>query len=144
VQLTWPRPNRSLGFVDALALTGLLGFLVARFIPVAKLPFWGCTLRSTTGWPCPGCGLTRVAEGIARGELLAAWEANPLATVAALGFVVAITLSALHLVFALPLPQLRLEAREASWARRAVVALVVVNYAWVVLRVRFPDVLASL
>jgi hypothetical protein len=139
VTLIWPPPNRKIGTLDALALTGVLGLLVARFVPLARLPFWGCAMRETTGYPCPGCGLTRVAQGVSNLDVAAAWSANPLGTVVALAFVGAIGLSVLHLVFALPMPKLVLTQRERKTAGIAVVALVLVNYAWMLLAVAFPE-----
>lgn len=140
MKLSMPRPNRDFGLVDALGVAGLVGLLVARYVPVAKLlPFWGCILRERTGWPCLGCGLTRVAERVSHGELAGAWEANPLGTVAALGFAGAAVLMALHLAFKLPVPQLELSEREALAARLTALTLVMVNYAWVVVKTRFPE-----
>lgn len=143
MKLTWPAPNRRLGTIDALALVGLLGLLVARFVPVARLPFWGCTLRRTTGWPCLGCGLTRVAERMSHFNVAGAWEANPLGTVAAGLFMAAILASAAHLLFRLPLPVLSLGPKEKTALRVLAVVVVLVNYAWVVLRTRFPEVLGG-
>ncbi len=139
--IIWPKPNRNGGFVDALALTGLTGLLVARFVPVARLPFWGCALRQHTGWPCPGCGLTRVADRIAHMNVLGAWEANPLGTVVALLFVLAIVLSVLHLLFKVPLPNLIPTKREAFVLRVSLGAAVVINYGYVILKTKFPALL---
>lgn len=139
--VSWPRPNRSVGFVDVLGLTGAVGFLVARFVPVAKLPFWGCELRQRTGWPCPGCGLTRVAERVALGNIAGAWEANPLGTVAALLFALAILISFAHLAFKLPIPIVQLTRREASALRWSIAALAVLNYAFVIATAKFPGLL---
>src|SRR5262245_39454291 len=141
MKVTWPRPNRQFGFVDALGVTGATGLLVARFIPVARLPFWGCVLRQRTGWPCPGCGLTRAAEGVAHLHFAAAWAANPLGTVAALAFAAAIVVSVLHLALKMPLPSLVPTQREARALRVALAAVVVINYAYIVLKAKFPALL---
>jgi hypothetical protein len=141
VTLTWPRPNRTVGFIDALALTGLTGLLIARFIPVARLPFWGCVLREHTGWPCPACGLTRSAERVAHFNIAGAWEANPLGTVAALSFVATIVVSLLHLLFKMPLPTLVPTRREALVLRVALAASVLINYGYIILKTRFPALL---
>jgi hypothetical protein len=133
VQLVIPSPNRRFGTVDALGLIGLGGLLVARFIPVARLiPFWGCGFRRLTGIPCPGCGLTRVAERFAHFHLLGALKANPLGTVAAAFFAAMVVLSVVHLTFALPVPELWLEAREERRARWLAGILFTLNYVWVV------------
>lgn len=144
MHLTWPAPNRRFGLIDALAVTGVVGLLVARFIPVARLPFWGCVLRERTGWPCFGCGLTRVADRMSHFNFAGAWEANPLGMVAAALFMGCIALSVVHLLFKVPLPQVTLTDREKTWARATVVTLVLVNYVWLVLKMRFPEVIAGI
>jgi hypothetical protein len=141
VTVTWPRPNRTIGFIEALALTGLTGLLIARFVPIARLPFWGCALRQHTGWPCPGCGLTRVADRIAHFNVSGAWDANPLGTVVALLFVLAILLSVLHLLFKMPLPNLVPTRREAFGLRITLAAVVLLNYGYIILKTKFPGLL---
>ena len=141
MKLDWPKPNRTLGFFDVLGLLGLIGLLVARFVPVARLPFWGCALRQTTGWPCPSCGLTRVAERVAHGNLAGAWEANPLGTVGAVLFALIALVSLLHLLFKLPIPDVRLTRREAFLSRATIVLLVVFNYAYLIVKAKFPGLL---
>lgn len=133
LQLYFPPRNRRFGPVDALGLLGLAGFLVARFVPLARLiPFWGCGFRQFTGVPCPGCGLTRVAERFAHFHLVGALEANPLGTVAAAFFAVMMVLSALHLTLAMPVPELLLDERETRRARWGAGVLFTLNYGWVV------------
>jgi hypothetical protein len=141
MRVSWPQRNRAFGFLDALGLTGLTGLLVARFVPVARLPFWRCEWRRLTGWPCPGCGLTRAADHFAHGDLAGAWQANPLGTVAAAAFALAVLASFAHLAFALPPPRVELSPREARLARVALGAAVLANYAYVVLATRFPGLL---
>jgi hypothetical protein len=142
VKVIFPKPNRTLGIIDVLGLVGLVGLLVARYIPVARLiPFWGCALRETTGWPCLGCGLTRVAERVAHFNLAGAWDANPLGTVAALFFALLVGVMVLHLVFALPIPTLELSPREWHRVRIAGAVVLLVNYAWVVVKTKFPYLL---
>jgi hypothetical protein len=38
-----------------------------------------CLLKMTTGWDCPLCGTTRMGAALMRGDLLAAWNFNPVA-----------------------------------------------------------------
>jgi hypothetical protein len=142
VKVTLPAPNRRLEALDVLGLLGLVGLLVARYVPVARIvPFWGCALRQHTGWPCPGCGLTRVADHVSHGHLGLAWEANPLGTVAALLFALAAVAALLHLVFRVPLPRVQLSEREAQALRAVLIAVFVVNYAWMVMKAKFPHLL---
>lgn len=133
MQISFPPRNRSFGTVDALGLLGLLGLSIARWVPVARLiPFWGCTFRRLTGWPCPGCGLTRAADRFAHLHWLGALQANPLGTLAALGFAAMVVASAAHLLFAAPMPELVLS--EKAWARLrwAMVGAFLLNYLFVV------------
>ncbi|MBU8894319.1 DUF2752 domain-containing protein [Corallococcus sp. M34] len=139
MKVTLSPPNRRFGNLDWIGLTGLLGLLIARYIPVAKLiPFWGCVLRQRTGWPCLGCGLTRVADRVAHLNFSGAWEANPLGTVCAVLFGLAAVAMLLHLVFKLPIPEVRLTEREWTAVRIALPVVVLVNYAYVVVHTRFP------
>ena len=138
MQVYFPPRNRSFGAVDALGLVGLVGLLIARFVPVARLiPFWGCTFRKVTGWPCPGCGLTRAADRFAHLNWLGALQANPLGTVAAVGFAIAALASFSHLVFKAPLPELVLSDREWTRVRWAALGLFVANYAFVIVGYRY-------
>ncbi len=142
MKLHWSKPNRQFGLLDALGVTGLVGLLIARFVPVAKLPFWGCVLRQRTGWPCLGCGLTRVADHVAHLHVDAAWDANPLGTIAALLFVVVALYTVLHLTFRLPAPRVDLSRHEATALRVALVLAVLVNYGFIVVKAKFPQLLA--
>jgi hypothetical protein len=143
MHLSWPAPNRRFGFLDALAVTGLVGLLVARFIPVARLPFWGCAFRELTGWPCLGCGLTRAADRMSHFNVVGAWEANPLGTVAAALFMVAIVVSFLHLAFRMPVPEVHLKDGERAALRWGLVLVVLANWGWVAVRTRFPEWLGA-
>ncbi len=137
-----PPRNRRFGTVDALGLAGILGLLVARYIPVARIiPFWGCVLREQTGWPCLGCGLTRVADRVSHLNFAGAWDANPLGTVAAFVFALLAVVMVLHLVFAMPIPEVQLSPREWRVLQVVLPMLIVVNYAWVVVKTRFPHLL---
>ena len=56
MQIAWPKRNRNFSTLDGLGLVGLIGLLIARFVPVAVLiPFWGCAFRTTTAswFPAP-------------------------------------------------------------------------------------------
>ncbi|MBI3181792.1 MAG: DUF2752 domain-containing protein [Myxococcales bacterium] len=137
MRLRWPAPNRSFGFLDALGVTGAVAFLVARFVPVDRIPFWGCALRKATGWPCLGCGLTRAFQRLARGEVLGALDANPLGALCAAALFGISLLALLHLAFRLPVPELSLEPRQARRVRIGLGVALALNYAFVLLRTRF-------
>ncbi len=137
MQLVLPARNRTLGTIDALGIVGVVGLLIARYVPLAKIiPFWGCTFRQTTGVPCPGCGLTRVADRVAHFNFWGAFHANPLGTVAALVFAVSVVATIVHLVFGVPLPEVKLSEVEWKRARWIAIGLFLANYAFVVFAYR--------
>jgi Protein of unknown function (DUF2752) len=137
MMVRWAPRARVFGFLQALGLAGLLGLLAARVLPLERLPLFRCAFREHTGWPCPGCGLTRVAVRVAHGDVAGAFDANPLGTLAALGFAACALLAVVQLLFALPVPLVTLTGREARATRLALLSAVAVNYAVVVVRVRF-------
>jgi hypothetical protein len=144
VTLTWSEPNRKVGTLEALGLIGLIGLLVGRFVPVARLPFWGCMFREVTGWPCLGCGLTRAADRFAHGNVLGALTANPLGALAAMAFAIAVVWAAAHLIFKLRVPSVHLTPRESSWLKITVGVALVFNWAFVAAMHRNPQWLSSL
>lgn len=56
------------------ALVVVLGFLIHRSSPL--LP--KCPVHETTGFHCPGCGVTRAARALLHGDPGAAFRFNPL------------------------------------------------------------------
>jgi len=134
--LHWTPRERRFTLLHALGLTGVVGLLVARFVPVARLPFWRCALRTHTGWPCPGCGLTRAADGLAHLRLGFAFESNPLGASIGCLLVAAAVLGIVQWVFRLSLPAPQLSAREARAGRAALLAAVLANYAFVIVQTR--------
>jgi Protein of unknown function (DUF2752) len=132
----WTPRERHFTLLHALGLAGVMGLLVARFVPVAQLPFWRCALREHTGWPCPGCGLTRAAEGLAHLRLGFAFESNPLGALVGCLLAGAAVLGLVQWVFRLPLPVPQLSATEARAGRSMVVAAALANYAFVIVQTR--------
>lgn len=128
MRLFWSAPGRRPGPLELVAGLSLLAFLVARFVPVARLPFWGCALREATGLPCPGCGLTRVMERVSQGNLPGAWDANPLGALVAGTLVGAVVASAIRLTFGLPTPSVVLSLRESRLLVGSLALLVTWNY----------------
>ncbi|MBI4900487.1 MAG: DUF2752 domain-containing protein [Actinobacteria bacterium] len=70
---------------DALLRVGSLGALGLGLGAVHLLTGFGipCPFRAVTGWLCPLCGGTHMAESLIRGDLVSAWADNPLALVLA-------------------------------------------------------------
>src|SRR5262249_3472107 len=122
--------------LHALGLAGVMGLLVARFVPVARLPIWRCVFREHTGWPCPGCGLTRAADGLAHLRLGFAFASNPLGPLVGCLLAGAAVLGLVQWARRLLLPVRRLSGPEARAGRAALVAAVLANYAFVIVQTR--------
>ncbi len=126
------RPARPVfGVPEWLGAIGVPLLLVARFVPLARLPGWGCLLRLSTGIPCPTCGMTRSFDWFAQGRLGDSLHINPLggllAASVAFGFVYL-------LAYPLRPPRLAVElSPKASLGLRiAVVIALAVNWAYLV------------
>jgi len=134
--LDWTPRERRFTVLHALGLAGVMGLLVARFVPVARLPIWRCVFREHAGWPCPGCGLTRAADGLAHLRLGFAFESNPLGALVGCLLAGAAVLGLVQWALRLSLPVPRLSGPEARAGRAALVAAVLANYAFVIVQTR--------
>ncbi len=105
--------------VRYLAHVGPLAALVALGIPF-------CPVRLAFHQPCPGCGLTRAAFALARGDVATATALNPLAVV-----VVPITVALLVFASASYLfdGQTRLKHPVPTWV--SAISLVALHVVWV-------------
>jgi Protein of unknown function (DUF2752) len=66
-------------------LLALLALLLAAALPTGGIGWILCPVRTLTGVPCAGCGLTRSVIRAARGEWVAALRLHPLGPVLCLG-----------------------------------------------------------
>lgn len=89
---------------------------------------WGCTFKAVTGIACPTCGTTRAALALARFDVQTALTHYPLPT---LGWVVFIGggLVAAAMTLAGRTPP-AIPTRLPGWARVAVVAALLLNWAY--------------
>jgi len=55
-----------------------LGLLLATFSPPHGTGFSACWFKVCTGFPCPGCGLTRSLSCGLRGMFLESWQYHPM------------------------------------------------------------------
>lgn len=86
-----PRSAANLPRKDAFAprkllkkLAALLAVLIAAALGLfLSTRIFGtvCPVKGLTGFPCPGCGMTRAWAAVLRGELGTAWECHPLWTI---------------------------------------------------------------
>ena len=51
----------------------------AWHVQSADVALFPCLFKAVTGAPCPGCGMTRSCNSLARGRFGDAWRYNPLA-----------------------------------------------------------------
>ena len=118
-----------------LLLWGAAACGVLLFWPVlpglaAFLP--RCPFKELTGLPCLGCGSTRTALALLRGDVGAALRANPLATLGGILFMAGGILAPLWAVLRLPVPD---ALPVATAGRRAAgIAVLVAAWAWQVAR----------
>ena len=109
----------------AAALLAPLLPAIAPFVPA-------CPFHALTGLPCPGCGATRAALALARGDLGGALAWNPLAALALIGGVLACALAPLWIAARGPVP--RFAPALPARARLALVAALALNWAYLVVR----------
>ena len=114
-----------------LAACALAAIAVVAVLHLDRLPFSLCVFKAVTGVPCLTCGTTRALALLARLDLAGALRMNPLATagVLLLGPWAAADLALLPGGRALVL---QLSPSAARAARIAVVAAVLLNWAWLV------------
>lgn len=76
-----PAPDgRQFSFIKGgLSLAALALLLLSLLWPAHWALGSGCWFHRMTGWPCPGCGLTRAFRALAHGDFPGAWQLNPFA-----------------------------------------------------------------
>ena len=135
--LDWTPRERRFTVLHALGLSGVMGLLVARFVPVARLPFWHCVLPRAHRLALPRM---RPDPRRRRARPPRAWgppsSSNPLGALVGCLLAGAALLGLLQWVFRLSLPVPRLSFAEARAGRAAVVAAVLANYAFVIVQTR--------
>lgn len=118
----------------AFAAIGVGALLVARYVPLEKLPLPACVMRSATGWPCPTCGMTRAFVRFAHGDPTGALAFSPLGTLLAAAAVALGAWALLRLVGVLPRsPQLELRPAEQRVLRVGAVLVLAANWSYLVL-----------
>lgn len=118
-------------FSSLLCAAGLLVLVQLCLPPALKTQ---CLFYRWTGFPCFTCGATRCAEQILAGELLLAWQTQPLVFAGLLGGGGLLAYCAAAEIFRLPILYVRLENRaERLVAGGCLALLVAVNWVYLFL-----------
>jgi hypothetical protein len=135
MQLVWARPAQTTVDYELVFLVATVGGAAGAATWLALgLPWPHCAFLALTGHPCLTCGATRAALQLSHGHLAAALHFNPLVT---LGYF-AIALFDLYALVVLigRAPRLRivrLSAREKAAVRIGVVALLALNWSYLLI-----------
>ncbi len=114
-----------------LAGMGVLAAVAVGLLHLDALPITVCFFKLATGFPCATCGTTRALGRLFHGDVAGAFGMNPLAAAGALAL---LPWAAADLLLMTRRKALRLELGPAGAraARVALVAAVVVNWAYLV------------
>jgi hypothetical protein len=127
--VSWRPPDR-----EDRQVAGL--WAVCAVLAVGLRPLWlagsellpACLWHSLTGWPCPGCGTTRALTSLLRADLLGALAFNPLASAAAMAFVVVGLIAPVWLMLGGSVPRIPTRVGPTGLAVAALMFLA--NWAW--------------
>ncbi|HEY3451714.1 MAG TPA: DUF2752 domain-containing protein [Myxococcales bacterium] len=132
--MRFQRPIKpTVGLLEIYGAIGVFLIVVARFVPLARLPYWGCGLRKVTGYPCLACGMTRSFDWFAQGRILDSFLVNPLGFLLAVLSVVGVVYLALR-PLRLPRLEIDLSDRAGFWVRVAAIVLIFANWGYLVTR----------
>jgi hypothetical protein len=131
----WRSPTREERQLAWLWGTAVASSLLLRPLWLALAPLAPeCPFREITGVPCPTCGTTHAALALLHGHVIASLAANPLAGLAGIAFLAGGVIAPLWAARKLPVPEL--PSPLPLWARLSLVAVIVANWAWVVVEWR--------
>lgn len=104
--------------------------VIAYFVFLKKFLHSLCPMVLITGFPCPGCGLTRAGFRVLRLDFAGAWETHP--------FIFAVIALAVVFVAERYVCQSR-RMKVSKWCAIVVIVGMVVFYVWRMVNM-FPDV----
>ena len=130
MRLAWKKTAR-FGVPEIFAGIAALSFLVARFVPVLRLPGL-CPFKLITGLPCCTCGMTHAFVHLAHGELGRALAANPAGCALAAAVWLFAVLDLARIAVSAPLP----DPSPRAWRALAVMGVAVLGVNWVFLVVK--------
>jgi len=135
MRLRFDKPTRENSDLEIIAVSvAVLALATGWVLLVSGIHLPACNFRRMTGYPCPGCGGTRAWLMLARLQLVAALQMNPL--VAALGMAGGLfaLYSAVALIFRLPRLRLTFSTRterRVFWI--AVACITAANWVYLIL-----------
>jgi hypothetical protein len=118
----------------AVALLAAAAFAATHLVTLPGLPM--CAFKLWTGFPCPGCGMTRSVFHLAHGDLAGSFRFHPLG-LAATALVAAVFVGGLHGAVTGRDPVWRFLDRRGTWVGLGIVAALVL--VWVVRTFVVPD-----
>jgi hypothetical protein len=119
--------ERRLVLVWPLAVAAVVALKPLWLVLAPLLP--ACSLRATTGIPCPTCGTTRAAIALLDGRLGDALAVNPLMTVAALALAAASAFAPLWVLSGRALPR---PGNPPRWLWLALAGALLANWAYLI------------
>jgi hypothetical protein len=123
------RATRLKTWAPSLAAAAVIA--LSFILRIQDLPgFTVCWFKAATGWPCPGCGLTRAFCAISHGDFATAWHHNPFSFAFYAGFLAALFWPALRRS-----RHIAALARRLAVSRWLAVAVVLVLWAWAIGRI---------
>jgi hypothetical protein len=115
-----------------LAIVAVVAFAWSRL----GLAYPLCPFKAASGIPCPTCGSTRLADALLRGDLLTAFELNPLVFLALLGLTFWAIGSGTRLALGLPTRHIRFKRWQTRRLWGLLVAVILLGWLHLILQAR--------
>ena len=97
-----------------------------QFQQISSIPHF-CVFQKTMNVPCPGCGVTRSFFSIVEGNVMLAWQFNPVGLWLFLFFIIQIPLRIVALKFKQTSDTVARFSKAASW-----VVICIMSLVWIV------------
>jgi hypothetical protein len=110
----------------------LMMLAAGRLMPVLSLAP-DCVFKGLTGIPCLTCGSTRAVVRLSHGDILPAFELNPLTTLCLISAVLYFIYSLMRVVFDLPRISFLLTDQEKNVMRAGAVILLLVQWVYLII-----------
>ena len=109
-----------------------MALIAARFLPLTDmLP--SCQFKAFTGFPCPTCGTTRSLVHLANGDLPGSLLMNPAVALGMIAAILWLLYNTIIVLFATSRFTLSFTRSESNTARAAALALLLLNWWYLVL-----------